>query len=173
MGHVDPQARKATTPTSPGYVLGKALVIFSSPAYGDIIWGFKRIRAAVQLVLVTACLVSLVLSASVGAAPGGPSLPGLPNPKVMAGEIGRFGGTFLDSQVSDPDTFNPLLADKTNSTGPLGNLFDGLVEDNGETEETEPALAESWAVSEDGRTWTFVLREGLQWNDGIPMSRSI
>lgn len=33
-----------------------------------------------------------------------------------------------------------------------------------------PASAESWSVSEDGRTWTFNLREGLQWSDGTPLT---
>jgi len=99
-----------------------------------------------------------------------PSHPGLPSPRVMIGDPGRSGGEFLDSQVSDPRTFNPILAQETSSTGPLGTLFDGLVEDNGETTETEPALAESWKTSPDGKTWTFVLRQGLQWADGQPLT---
>src|SRR5207244_12068917 len=97
-----------------------------------------------------------------GAAPPAPTLPGLPHPKVMLGEPGRFGGTFLDAQVADPRTFNPILVHETSSSGAIGGLFDGLVEDNGETTETEPALAESWRTSPDGRTWTFKLRQGLQ-----------
>jgi oligopeptide transport system substrate-binding protein len=30
--------------------------------------------------------------------------------------------------------------------------------------------AESWTQSEDGLTWTFVLREGLKWSDGQPLT---
>lgn len=118
-----------------------------------------------------ACLIVLSLLAPprLGAAPH-LSLPGIPDPKVMEGEIGRYGGTFLDAQVSDPRTFNPILAQETTSTGPLGYLFEGLVEDNGVTTETEPALAESWTTGKDGRTWTFVLRQGLRWNDGQPVT---
>ncbi len=118
-----------------------------------------------------ACLIVLSLLAPprLGAAPR-LSLPGIPDPKVMVGEIGRYGGTFLDAQVSDPRTFNPILAQETTSLGPLGYLFEGLVEDNGVTTETEPALAESWTTSRDGRTWTFVLRQGLRWNDGQPVT---
>jgi peptide/nickel transport system substrate-binding protein len=125
----------------------------------------------VRSILAGVVLASLLITPSWGgAAPVHLSLPGLPNPKVMVGEIGRYGGTFLDAQVSDPRTFNPILAQETTSTGPLGSLFDGLVEDNGETTQTEPALAESWTVSKDGRTWTFVLRQGLQWSDGAPLT---
>ena len=121
----------------------------------------------------TTVLIALSLSLPVGVGAAGaphPSLPGLPDPKVMVGEIGKFGGTFLDSQVADPSTFNPILANSTTSTGPLANVFDGLVEANGKTTDIEPALAESWSVSKDGRTWTFVLRQGLQWDDGAPVT---
>lgn len=120
-------------------------------------------------ILAVIAIATLIVPPFVGAAPN-PSLPGLPKPKVMLGDPGRFGGTFLDAQVSDPRTFNPILAQETSSTGPIGGLFDGLVEDNGETTETEPALAESWTTSKDGRTWTFVLRKGLQWSDGAPLT---
>ncbi|MGE3687279.1 MAG: ABC transporter substrate-binding protein [Acidimicrobiia bacterium] len=34
----------------------------------------------------------------------------------------------------------------------------------------EPALAESWTSSDDGLTWTYTLREGLQWSDGEPLT---
>lgn len=30
----------------------------------------------------------------------------------------------------------------------------------------QPQMVDSWTVSEDGKTWTFRLREGLQWHDG-------
>src|SRR3972149_6097373 len=30
--------------------------------------------------------------------------------------------------------------------------------------------AESWTVSQDGRTWTFTLREGIKWSDGQPLT---
>ncbi len=34
----------------------------------------------------------------------------------------------------------------------------------------EPGLAESWVASEDGLTYTYTLREGLQWSDGEPLT---
>lgn len=33
-----------------------------------------------------------------------------------------------------------------------------------------PAAAESWEVSEDGRTWSFHLRPGQVWSDGTPLT---
>jgi peptide/nickel transport system substrate-binding protein len=34
----------------------------------------------------------------------------------------------------------------------------------------EPGLAESWTASDDGLTYTYTLREGLQWSDGTPLT---
>ena len=36
--------------------------------------------------------------------------------------------------------------------------------------ETIPGLAESWEGSDDGRTYTYTLREGLEWSDGTPLT---
>jgi len=98
-------------------------------------------------------------------------LPDIANPMVVsAPEIGKFGGTFVVTSISDPRTFNNLVAQETSSTVPLGYMFDGLVETNRETTEIEASLAESWTVSRDGRTWQFKLRQGVQWFDGKPVT---
>ena len=43
---------------------------------------------------------------------------------------------------------------------PLVGLDDAL--------KPRPVLAEKWALSEDGRTWTFTLRQGVKFSDGTP-----
>lgn len=48
-------------------------------------------------------------------------------------------------------------------------VYDGLVE-YGEKGEIRPALAESWDISEDGKTYTFHLRQGIQFSDGTPFN---
>jgi peptide/nickel transport system substrate-binding protein len=48
--------------------------------------------------------------------------------------------------------------------------YDGLVRYDREWKQIVPNLAESWEVSEDSRTYTFKLREGLKWNNGTPFT---
>ncbi|MBN1680417.1 MAG: peptide ABC transporter substrate-binding protein [Anaerolineae bacterium] len=43
------------------------------------------------------------------------------------------------------------------------NLFVGLTRYDPLTHQVEPMLAESWSVSENGLTWTFTLREDVNW----------
>jgi oligopeptide transport system substrate-binding protein len=51
----------------------------------------------------------------------------------------------------------------------LLQLYAGLtrLDENGEP---YPSLAESWTVSDDGRTYTFRLRDGLRFSDGSPLT---
>lgn len=49
-------------------------------------------------------------------------------------------------------------------------LFEGLVDQDPDTREILPALAESWQVSDDRRTYTFRLRPELTWSDGVPLT---
>lgn len=50
----------------------------------------------------------------------------------------------------------------------LMNLMEGLVTfENGLT--PTPALAQSWSVSPDGKTYTFKLRPNVKWSDGVPL----
>lgn len=44
-------------------------------------------------------------------------------------------------------------------------IYDGLVE-YGEKGEILPSLAESWDISEDGKVYTFHLRQGVKFSDG-------
>ena len=71
---------------------------------------------------------------------------------------------------SDPKTFNPITAAETSSRDIIYMLFTGLTTKDQVTQEVQPALAESWSVEPDQKTWTFKLRPKLQWSDGKPLT---
>lgn len=74
------------------------------------------------------------------------------------------------SSVSDPKSFNPILAKETSTTNIVAHIFDGLTRTNGVTLEVEPALARSWDMMADGLDWLFHLREDVTWADGVPFT---
>ena len=91
----------------------------------------------------------------------------LKDPWISEKEQGQHGGTLITTLLGDPKTFNTIIAKETSSsTITDGYIFEGLVTRNGVTTEYEPELAKSWDISEDGRKYTFYLREGVQWSDG-------
>lgn len=78
--------------------------------------------------------------------------------------------------ASDLTTADPHFAAATQDRAVVDMVFNGLVRYRpGDITEFEPDLATSWETSEDGLTWTFQLREGVQchpWNgnDGYELT---
>lgn len=72
--------------------------------------------------------------------------------------------TYNMGYVSDPKTWDALATSRSADSEAIVNTYDGLVEYDNENE-IKPALAESWEVSEDGKTYTFHIRQGAKWVD--------
>lgn len=75
--------------------------------------------------------------------------------------IGAFG--------ADANRLDPHLSGTGADVYLFSLIFNGLVRYKPGTIDTssfEPDLAESWEASEDGRTWTFKLRQGVQFHGG-------
>lgn len=72
--------------------------------------------------------------------------------------------------VSDPKTFNPILANETSSTDILDPVFAGLTRVNPYTFQVEPDLARSWTISKNKRIITMKLRDNVYFSDGKPFS---
>jgi peptide/nickel transport system substrate-binding protein len=107
-------------------------------------------------------------AAACNGAPGPASDRGL-SPTGEAPGIVR-GGNLVVSTRSEPATFNRLR--KRDTTTELVGMFIGakLVRINRATQALEPALAESWTRSDDGRTYRLKLRKGVTFSDGHPFT---
>lgn len=72
--------------------------------------------------------------------------------------------TYALTYVSDPVTWDQLNTSLSADSEAIINTYDGLMEYD-EEGELQPALAESYEVSDDGLTYTFHIREGVTWVD--------
>ena len=70
---------------------------------------------------------------------------------------------------ADPPTLDPHLVTDTTSAGLVVELFSGLVALNTDLQ-LVPDIAERWDISEDGKTYTFYLRDNAKFHDGKPIT---
>lgn len=75
-------------------------------------------------------------------------------------------GVLVVGQIAEPKSLDPQAVTAVNDFRILVNIFEGLVQYKDGTLEVEPALAQSWMVSDDGTEYTFKLREGVKFHDG-------
>ena len=66
---------------------------------------------------------------------------------------------------ADPPTLDPHLVTDTTSAGLVVELFSGLVALNTDLQ-LVPDIAERWDISEDGKVYTFYLRDNAKFHDG-------
>lgn len=73
--------------------------------------------------------------------------------------------TLVYCTEASPSYFNPQLASDTVSVDASGQqVFNRLVDFKQGSTELVPSLAERWEVSEDGKTYTFYLRQGVKFH---------
>ena len=74
---------------------------------------------------------------------------------------------------ADPPTLDPALVTDGTSYAIVIELFSGLVKLTGESDDPIAMdLAESYSVSNDGKTYKFILRDDLRFSDGSPVTAS-
>jgi oligopeptide transport system substrate-binding protein len=71
----------------------------------------------------------------------------------------------LNLYATDPYTLDPALSSEMTSHQYVTQLFSGLVR-SGDDLEPVGDIAQSWQVSQDGRTYTFYLRHDVKFQDG-------
>ncbi len=84
--------------------------------------------------------------------------------------VPAVGGEYTEALIGTPQFINPLYASVNDVDADLTRLvFSGLMKYD-PTLGLVPDLAESYDISDDGKTYTFVLREGAKWHDGNPVT---
>jgi peptide/nickel transport system substrate-binding protein len=92
-----------------------------------------------------------------------------PAEQATAAPAPATGGIITIGRTAAPDSLNP-------GAGYLSEAFDiwYLAYDALTTTDLrnvqQPQLAKEWSVSEDGKTWTFILNDGAKWSDGKPLT---
>jgi peptide/nickel transport system substrate-binding protein len=87
---------------------------------------------------------------------------------IAEGAPGHPGGRLVVALRSEPKTLNPVLAVDDPSRDVIRCVTADLIHINRGSLKTEPSLAKSWKVSQDGRQYTLHLRHGLRFSDGEP-----
>lgn len=75
---------------------------------------------------------------------------------------------FVVNLGAEPKTFDPTLNAASDGGHLINNMFEGLTSDT--PDGIVLSGAESYEVSEDGKTYTFKLRQDAMWSDGQPVT---
>lgn len=102
----------------------------------------------------------LLTTAAVAAWPGGFARAATPKDTLV-----------LAFAFDDIITMDPAEAFEISAGEIMGNCYDRLVRlDLKDTSKVAPDLATSWTVSDDGKTFTFKLRDGVKFASGNPLT---
>lgn len=81
----------------------------------------------------------------------------------------KKGGTLTIAQELDPVSLDPHKTSNFSAVQAFEHVYESLTQYD-EKLNVQPALAERWEVSPDGREYTFFLRKGVKWHDGSELS---
>lgn len=71
---------------------------------------------------------------------------------------------------AEPGSLNPILATDAYAVNVGNFIYETLLELDNETLDYKPLLATSWNVSADHLQYTFYIRKGVKWQDGVPFT---
>lgn len=110
---------------------------------------------------VGAAFLMLLLAIPLGTAAGQETSPS-PSPAAKR--------TLTVGTTSEIRTTNPLRSINVIEGWTFSLMYSGILTYNREDFSASPGLASDWTQSEDGLTWTFTFRDGLEWSDGEPLT---
>ncbi|KSU86747.1 MULTISPECIES: peptide ABC transporter substrate-binding protein [Priestia] len=112
----------------------------------------KRIMSVVMMSILVFALAACTATSDSGAEPEG-------------GNKKEDGKVLYMNNRAEPTSFDPPIGFDSYSWQMLNNLMEGLTR-LGQEHEPEAAIAEKWDVSEDGKVYTFHIREDAKWSNG-------
>jgi peptide/nickel transport system substrate-binding protein len=141
---------------TPGGGRGPATDAIATTRVGEIMPRLKGI------VLTSALAAVLSLASFAAVAPGA----------AVAGSGGRpvHGGTLVLAREEDAISFDPIVPTDNGSIWTMLLIYEQLVRPNPQGTGVEPDLAQSWTISPDGKTYTFHLRPGVTFTNGMPVT---
>lgn len=84
-------------------------------------------------------------------------------------QIPAFGGTFSEGIIGTPRFVNPVLAVTRADRDLSALIYDGLMR-LGADGTLVPSIAESVTISEDGLTYSIVVKQNIYFHDGTPLT---
>lgn len=120
----------------------------------------KLTKTAGAILLIAVCACSRPPEIERGQFP----LP--PDAEISECAAGNYGGFFVLAAAQEPKTFNQLIASDAYSSQIIDLILAPLTTTDPFTMQPIPALAKSWNISDDKKTYTFKLREGVKFSDG-------
>src|SRR4026207_380652 len=81
--------------------------------------------------------------------------------------VPAYGGTCVEGVTSAAQFLNPVLAATPVDDDVVRLVFSGLTRYQSDGS-IQNDLAASFTTSDDGKVWTFQIREDARWNDGKP-----
>ncbi|HEY4508922.1 MAG TPA: ABC transporter substrate-binding protein [Candidatus Paceibacterota bacterium] len=89
--------------------------------------------------------------------------------KLFLVTIPDYGGTLSEGVIGSPRFVNPLLATSDIDKDLITLMYSGLMKVNSDGE-LVPDLAESYSISPDSLTYTFILKDNLYFHDGTKLT---
>ena len=108
--------------------------------------------------------LALILCLSLCACAGNTGSAGTDN-QTPADTVPSQGGEFVYGLATEVDNFDPFIATTADTKSIYFNIYEGLVKVTPEGT-FQPAVAESYEISQDAKTFTFKLRSGVKFHNG-------
>lgn len=117
----------------------------------------KSLATAISMLLVIALLASGCVSK--------PGTNGGNEGEAPTSSNGASKNEFRMNLSTEPPTMDPAQAQDQVSATVINGVYEGLTRIN-EKGEVLPAVAKEWKMSEDGKTYTFTIRDDAKWSNG-------